>query len=67
MKEINYGKVNDLSVYAVLVDGKLIPLTKKDLKFEKPDCKINYDSGVYPSITDVPQYICNQVMINKMF
>ncbi|MCL6479875.1 MAG: hypothetical protein K6T65_16005 [Peptococcaceae bacterium] len=66
MKVINYGKVNNCTLYAVEVGDRLYPLSKDDLEFQKPDYKINYDSGVYPSITDIEQYICNQVALNEM-
>jgi hypothetical protein len=64
MKVINYGKMNDASLYALNVEGRLVPMKKIDLRHEKPDVKINYDSGVYPGITDIEKYICNQVMLN---
>jgi hypothetical protein len=66
MKTINYGKVNDCTLYAVEAGGRLVPLNKDDLEFETPDYKINYDSGVYPSISDIEQYICDQVVVNDM-
>jgi hypothetical protein len=64
MKEIKYGKKNDAFLFAVQIDGKYSPLSKDDLKYQAPDTKIFFDSGIYPSITDVEQYICNQVTIN---
>jgi len=63
MKTIKVGEVNDLHLYAVDGDdGRYYPLTKSDLKFQQPDAKIFYDSGLYPSITleELPQYICDK-------
>lgn len=62
MKHIKVGEVNDLSLYAVEVDGRYYPLNEKDLDFERPDAKIYYDSGLYPgvSLTELPQYICGK-------
>jgi hypothetical protein len=62
MKEIKVGTTNDLHLYAVEADGRYYPLNKADLKFERPDAKIFYDSGIYPSITleELPQYICDK-------
>lgn len=62
MKHIKVGEVNDLSLYAVEVDGRYYPLNEKDLDFERPDAKIYYDSGIYPgvSLTELPQYICGK-------
>jgi hypothetical protein len=68
MKTINYGKNNDIFLYAVMDKefNTLTPLDKSDLEFIGPDFRINYDSGVYPGITNIEQYICNQVIVNDM-
>lgn len=66
MKIINYGKVNDLRLFAIVTEDGIYPLTKSDLEFQKPDIQINYDSGVYPSITNLAQYICDTVYINNI-
>jgi hypothetical protein len=66
MKTINYGSKNDCTVYGIITGNGIAKMDKKDLEFEKPDIKINYDSGVYPGINDIDQYICNQVFINNM-
>jgi len=66
MKTINYGTKNDCTVYAVVNEAGIIPLLRSDLEFEDADLKINYDSGVYPSIINVPKYICNQVFVNNL-
>jgi hypothetical protein len=60
MKTINVGKQNDLHLCAVEVDGVFFPLDEKDLEFETADVKINYDSGLYPGISDIPHYICTK-------
>jgi hypothetical protein len=60
MKQIKTGETNDLHLYAVEVDGQYFPLAEADLNFEKPDAKIFYDSGIYPGVTDLPQYICGK-------
>jgi len=67
MITINYGKVNDCKVYAIFVNDGLVPLTKIDLEFASADICITYDSGSYPSITDIDQYICDQVIANKLY
>ena len=61
MKTINHGKVNDCQVLAILVNGRLIPLSGIDLEFQDADYCINYDSGVYPIASSVEEYICDQV------
>lgn len=60
MKEINVGKRNDCHLYATEIDGVFFPLEEKDLKFEIADVKINYDSGIYPGISDIPHYVCGK-------
>lgn len=60
MKEIAVGETNDLHLYAVEANGRYFHLTESDLKFERPDAKIYYDSGIYPGVTDLPQYICDK-------
>ena len=66
MKIINYGKVNDCIVYAMHHSRGLTPLNNNDMEFVSADYVIYYDSGIYPSITDVEQYICDQVVANDM-
>ena len=62
MKTINYGKVNDCILLAAFAGNEhLIPLNKIDQEYITADYCIRYDSGVYPSITDVEQYICDQI------
>lgn len=60
MKEIKVGETNDVYLYAVEADGCYFALSDSDLKFEQPDAKIYYDSGIYPGVTDLPQYICGK-------
>jgi predicted DNA-binding protein len=60
MKTIKLGKVNDTYTYAVKVDGRYQALSNEDAQFERPDAKIFYDSGVYPGISDVDQYMCDK-------
>lgn len=60
VKEIAVGETNDLHLYAVEANGRYFHLTESDLKFERPDAKIYYDSGIYPGVTDLPQYICDK-------
>ena len=62
LKTISVGTVNDAKVYAILAEGRLYPLSKEDMEFESPDYLILCDSGSYPSITDVDQYICDKAM-----
>jgi hypothetical protein len=69
VKKIYYGKVNDASVYAMDDGcGGIVALTKEDAKDPcvKPDYQIFFDGGIYPSITNVDQYICNQVRVNGL-
>ena len=61
MKIINYGKINDCQVLAILVNGRLVPLSDIDLEYQGADYCINYDSGVYPIASSVEEYICDQV------
>jgi len=64
-RTINYGKINDCTVYATKNDfGGLEPLDEMAREFIEPSIIIKYDSGVYPSITNVEQYICDQVALN---
>lgn len=63
MKTINVGKKNDLHLYAAEFDGVFFPLDEKDLEFETADAKINYDSGLYPSIINIPHYICTKASV----
>jgi len=58
MKIINYGKVNDSKIYAVKggFNNELVPCDK-----EHATHVIYCDSGSYPSITDIDQYICDQI------
>lgn len=61
MKHIRVGEVNDLHLYAMDDGvGGYVHLTDLDMNYEKPDAKIYYDSGIYPGVTDLPQYICNK-------
>jgi hypothetical protein len=64
MKNIKVGSTNDLHLYAVEIDGVFFPLDEQDLDHETPDVKIYYDSGVYPSISDIPHYICAKASIS---
>jgi len=61
MKTINYGKVNDCTLFATLVNGNIILLNDVDIKFVSADYCIRYDSGVYPGSLSVEQHICDQV------
>lgn len=64
MKTIEIGKVNDCTLFAFDNGyGRLCPLTDDDLIHVDADYKIKYDSGVYPSVTDVEQYICDQARL----
>jgi len=58
MTTINYGKVNDLKVYAIRggFNGELTPCDK-----ERATHVILCDSGSYPSVSDIDQYIFDQV------
>ncbi|MBK8799701.1 MAG: hypothetical protein IPM07_26885 [Anaerolineales bacterium] len=48
MKIIKIGKVNDSYFYAIEDGyGKYIEMSENDIKFESPDAKIYYDSGVH--------------------
>jgi hypothetical protein len=58
IKTIFAGEVNDATVYAT---KNFDALDKNDLEFEKPEFIIKCDSGVYPSITNFDQYICDKV------
>lgn len=58
MKVIRVGEKNDLHLFAAEDGGRFYPLTKIDLDHERPSAKIYYDEGIYPSITNVPDYIC---------
>lgn len=64
MKTINLGTKNDATVYAIKVNGKYEPISKIDREFVAPDAKINYDSGIYPGVTHLLQYICNKANNN---
>ena len=64
-KTINYGKVNDATVYAVGDMDGLTPLDKKDLEFTTPNYRINFDSGAYP-VSNLEQHICNQVVADGL-
>lgn len=66
MKIIKYGQINDCGVYGIICDNRLYPLSDKDMYYLDPDVLIEYDSGAYPGITDLEQYLCDQVMINNM-
>ena len=58
MKTITYGKVNDAKVYAIRggFNGELVPCDK-----EHATHVILCDSGSYPSVPFLEQYICDQV------
>jgi len=60
MKIINLGIKNDVSIYAVDNGDNLTLLAKNDLQFCSPDFLIKFYSGVYPSVNDIDQYICNK-------
>lgn len=60
MKEIKLGIRNDTYTFAVLADGRYFKLADTDLSFEQPDAQIFFDSGVYPGIADVDQYMCDK-------
>lgn len=62
---IELGKVNDCTIYATASRGMLTPLNETDLKYCSPDYTIKYDSGVYPGVTDLEQYICD-IAANKL-
>jgi len=69
IKVINFGMFNGYSVYAAMVDGKLLPLITANLMARragkpavKPDYKINYDYGIYRSMPDIEQQICDGFM-----
>ncbi len=59
-KVIYMGKVNDAVVYAVATTRGLMPIPKKD--FSRSNVKhnfvIKYDTGVYPGVINLEQYIC---------
>ena len=58
MKTITYGKVNDSKVYAIRggFNGELVPCDK-----DYATHIILCDSGCYPSVPFLEQYICDQV------
>lgn len=61
MKTIEVGKVNDCTLYAVKDGfGGFCPVTEEDMEFVTPDICIKYDSGAYPGVTDLEQFICNK-------
>lgn len=64
MKIIKVGEKNDIYMFAAKDEdsGRYYPLSEIDLDYQKPDAKIYYDRGIYPSITqsELPQYICNK-------
>jgi hypothetical protein len=69
IKVINFGMFNSYSVYAAMVDGKLLPLITANLMARrtgkpevKPDYKINYDYGIYRSMPDIEKCICDGFM-----
>jgi predicted DNA-binding protein len=60
MKTIKLGKINDTYTFAVKIDGRYVKMSNQDANYERPDARIYYDSGIYPGIADVDQYMCNQ-------
>ena len=60
MKIIKLGKINDTWCHAVEVDNNYIHVYEHDFEYISPDVKIYFDSGVYPSITDIDQYMCDK-------
>jgi len=60
MKTILLGKVNDVWTYAVKIDGRYIKFEDVDREYEAADAVIYFDSGVYPGITDIDQYMCDR-------
>lgn len=54
---IYLGEVNDVTIYAT---NDFIALKEEDLDYISPDFIIKCDSGVYPSIVNFEQYICNE-------
>jgi len=59
-KTISLGTKNDATIYATDCGDNLSLLTKSDLEFCSPDFVIKFDSGVYPSVNDIDQYMCNK-------
>ena len=60
IKEIQLGEKNDCYVYAIKTDERFYALTEADLEYENPDAIIWYDSGLYPGITNIADYMCNK-------
>jgi hypothetical protein len=61
MNKIYLGTKNDTFTYAVEIDGRFVKMDNTDIEFEEPDAQIFFDSGIYPSITDLDQYMCDKV------
>lgn len=63
-KEHNYGKINDVKIYAVQDDLgylKWVPRQAVSSYYPQQLWAIYFDSGAYPSISNVEDYICGQV------
>ena len=59
-KTIFTGKMNDAVVYAVATTRGLMPIPKKDFSRSKHNFIIKYDTGVYPGVINLEQYICSK-------
>ena len=60
MKTIKLGTKNDIYTYAVQIGNTYVAMTDQDAKFERPDAIIYFDSGYYPSISNIEQYRCDE-------
>lgn len=61
MRIIKLGTKNDTYTYAIRDDfDRYIKMSDEDARCAQPDAKIYFDSGVYPSITDVDQHMCDE-------
>jgi hypothetical protein len=71
MRIIKYGKQNDASFLAAFwPEGDLHYIDKGDAQEHENAgaeiVKIECDSGVYPCITDVEEYICDEILRRKL-
>lgn len=57
VRTIEVGTKNDAMVYA---DEYFTALNENDLLFIAPEYIIKFDTGVYPGVTNLEQYICDK-------